>query len=81
MGHNRQREIVGVVTGVGKLISVSLCISYKPKRIAPMLHFEYKRVAVKVHGIRQESPSKMHRIDYTIEVDSDENEGKLELHA
>ena len=44
-----------------------------------MIHFDYRRVHIRVHGIRQDSPPKMMRIDYEIEVDSDENDRKLEL--
>jgi uncharacterized OsmC-like protein len=49
------------------------------ERIAPMIHFEYSHVTVKVHGVLQDSPPKMSRIDYEISVDTDEDERKLEL--
>ena len=38
-----------------------------------------RRYEVKVHGVCQDSPPKMLCIDYTIEVDTDESDRKLEL--
>ena len=61
------------------LAAVAACILKNMERIAPMIHFDYRGVMIKVHGVRQDSPPKMLRIDYTIEVDSDENDRKLEL--
>jgi uncharacterized OsmC-like protein len=61
------------------LAAVAACILKNMERIAPMIHFDYKGVTVRVHGVRQDSPPKMLRIDYTIEVYTDENDRKLEL--
>jgi len=61
------------------LAAVAACILKNMERIAPMIHFDYRGVHIRVHGIRQDSPPKMMRIDYEIEVDSDENDRKLEL--
>jgi len=61
------------------LAAVAACILKNIERIAPMIHFAYSGVTVKVHGVRQDSPPKMLRIDYEILVDSDENDHKLEL--
>ena len=61
------------------LAAVAACILKNIERIAPMIHFNYSGVTVKVHGVRQDSPPKMLSIDYEIIVDSDENARKLEL--
>jgi len=61
------------------LAAVAACILKNMERIAPMIHFDYSGVTVKVHGVRQDSPPKMVNITYEIIVDSDENQRKLEL--
>lgn len=61
------------------LAAVAACILKNIERVAPMIEFDYRSVNVKVHGVRQDSPPKMNRIDYNIEVDSDEEDRKLEL--
>lgn len=61
------------------MAAVAACILKNMERIAPIIEFAYRGVTVKVHGVRQDSPPKMSRIDYEIMVDSDENARKLEL--
>ena len=61
------------------LAAIAACILKNLERIAPIIQFEFRGVTVKVHGVRQDSPPKMVRIDYVIEVDSDESERKLGL--
>ena len=61
------------------LAAIAACILKNMERIAPIIQFEFRGVTVKVHGVRQDSPPKMARIDYVIEVDSDESERKLGL--
>lgn len=61
------------------LAAVAACILKNMERIAPMIHFDYRGVTVKVHGVRQDSPPKMVSIVYDIAVVSDEDERKLEL--
>jgi uncharacterized OsmC-like protein len=61
------------------MAAVAACILKNMERIAPIIQFAYRGVTVKVHGVRQDSPPKMSRIDYEIIVDSDENARKLEL--
>lgn len=61
------------------LAAVAACILKNMERIAPMIQFDYRGVTVRVHGVRQDSPPKMSRIDYEIIVDSDENDRKLAL--
>lgn len=61
------------------LAAVAACILKNMERIAPMIQFAYRGVTVRVHGVRQDAPPKMVRIEYDIAVDSDEDERKLEL--
>lgn len=61
------------------LAAVAACILKNMERIAPMIQFAYDGVTVKVHGVRQDSPPKMSRINYEILIDTDENDRKLEL--
>jgi uncharacterized OsmC-like protein len=61
------------------LAAVAACILKNIERIAPMIKFAYRGVDAKVHGVRQDSPPKMIRIDYTVTIDTDEDDRKLEL--
>jgi len=61
------------------LAAVAACILKNMGRIAPVIHFDYRGVSVRVHGVRQDAPPKMLRIDYVILVDTDEDERKLAL--
>ncbi|MDZ7754751.1 MAG: OsmC family protein [Gammaproteobacteria bacterium] len=61
------------------LAAVAACILKNMERIAPMIHFDYRGVSVRIHGVRQDTPPKMSHIDYIIEIDTDENDRRLEL--
>ncbi len=61
------------------LAAIAACILKNMERIAPMIHFDYRSVSIKLHGVRQDSPPKMLSIKYDIVVDSDANERKLKL--
>ena len=61
------------------LASVAACILKNMERVAPMIHFEYSGVTVKVYGLRQDSPPKMSSIEYEIIVDTDDDDRKLSL--
>ncbi len=61
------------------LAAIAACILKNMERIAPMIQFTYRGVTVRVHGVRQDSPPKMLNINYEIEVDTNENDRKLEL--
>ena len=61
------------------LAAVSACILKNMERVAPIIDFHYRGVTIRVHGVRQDSPPKMQSIGYAIEIDTDENERKLEL--
>jgi uncharacterized OsmC-like protein len=61
------------------LAALSACIIKSIERITPILKFNIKKVEVKIHGIRQDVPPKMESINYTILIDSDESDHRLEL--
>ncbi len=61
------------------LAAVAACILKNMERIAPVIHFEYQAVSIRVHGERQDSPPKMSSIEYEIIVESDESDHKMNL--
>jgi len=61
------------------LAAVAACILKNMERIAPIIHFEYQAVSIKVHGERQDLPPKMSSIEYEIIVESDESDHKMNL--
>lgn len=61
------------------LAALSACMIKGIERVAPMLSFSFKGVEVRVHGVRQDVPPRMERIDYEIIVDTDEPDRRLEL--
>ncbi|MGA7985792.1 MAG: OsmC family protein [Burkholderiales bacterium] len=61
------------------LAALAACMIKGIERVAPIIHFGFRGVEVRLSGLRQDSPPKMARIDYEIVVDTDEAERKLEL--
>ena len=61
------------------LASLAACMLKGAERVAPMLEFDLRDVEVNLHGVRQDSPPKMVRIDYEIVVDTDESDQRLDL--
>ncbi|MFN6976726.1 MAG: OsmC family protein [Gemmobacter sp.] len=61
------------------LASLAACILKGTERVVPMLGFDLRGIAVTLHGLRQDSPPKMIRIDYAIVVDTDESDARLDL--
>lgn len=61
------------------LASLAACILKGTERVIPMLKFELRGIEVNLHGVRQDSPPKMFRIDYEIVVDTDETDARLAL--
>ena len=61
------------------LASLAACILKGTERVIPMLQFDLRGIAVSLHGVRQDSPPKMVRIDYNIVVDTDETDARLTL--
>lgn len=61
------------------LAAVSACMLKGIERVAPMLKFSYRGAAVRVHGWRQDTPPKMERIEYSLWLDTDESDRRMEL--
>jgi uncharacterized OsmC-like protein len=61
------------------LAALSACMLKSIERVAPILKFDFSGVAVRIHGWRQNSPPRMDRIEYTVWVDTDEPDRRLEL--
>lgn len=61
------------------LAALSACILKGIERVTPILKFDLQGAAVKVHGWRQDAPPKMDHIEYTIWVDTEEADRRLEL--
>ena len=61
------------------LAAVAACMIKGIERIAPMNHFTYRGVQVRLHGVRQDSPPFMASISYELIVDTDEDDRRLEL--
>ncbi|MCW5691138.1 MAG: OsmC family protein [Pseudolabrys sp.] len=61
------------------LAAIAACMIKGIERIAPMTHFTYRGVQVRLHGVRQDSPPFMASISYELIVDTDEDDRRLEL--
>lgn len=61
------------------LAAIAACMIKGIERVTPMIEFDLRGVEVKLHGVRQDSPSKMVSIDYELIVDTDESDQRLEL--
>jgi uncharacterized OsmC-like protein len=61
------------------LAAVAACMIKGIERVAPMIHFQFRGVEVRLHGIRQDSPPFMSSITYDLIVDTDEDDRRLDL--
>ena len=61
------------------LASLAACMIKGIERVTPMIHFRFRGVSVKLHGIRQDAPPMMTQVTYEIVVDTDEDDRRLEL--
>ncbi|MDX2275470.1 MAG: OsmC family protein [Hyphomonadaceae bacterium] len=61
------------------LASIAACMIKGAERVAPMIKFDLRGMEVRLHGVRQDAPPKMIRIDYEIIVDTPETDQRLEL--
>ena len=61
------------------LASIAACMIKGAERVAPMIQFDLRGMEVRLHGVRQEAPPKMIRIDYEIIVDTPETDHRLDL--
>lgn len=61
------------------LASIAACMIKGIERVAPMIHFKFEGVEVKLHGTRQDAPPMIVEINYEIIVQTDEDDRRLEL--
>lgn len=61
------------------LASIAACMIKGAERVAPMIQFDLRGMEVRLHGVRQDAPPKMIRIDYEIIVDTPETDQRLDL--
>jgi uncharacterized OsmC-like protein len=61
------------------LAALAACMIKGIERVAPMLRFQLQGVTVRVHGVRQDVPPGLERIDYEITVATDESDARLAL--
>jgi uncharacterized OsmC-like protein len=61
------------------LAALAACMIKGIERVAPILRFQLRGVEVAVHGIRQEVPPKMARIEYVLTIDTEESDARLAL--
>jgi uncharacterized OsmC-like protein len=61
------------------LAALAACILKGVERVAPMLNFAFTGISVTLHGIRQDAPPKMLRIDYAVTVETSESDQRLDL--
>ena len=61
------------------LASVAACMIKGVERIAPMIHFAFSGVDIRLHATRQDTPPKIVSIHYEIIVDTTEDDRRLDL--
>ena len=61
------------------LAAIAACMIKGIERVAPMLHFKFRGVEVRLHGVRQDNPPFMSSISYQLAVDTDEDDRRLDL--
>ena len=61
------------------LAAIAACMIKGIERAAPMIHFQYSGVQVRLHGMRQDAPPKMVSVEYEIIVETEEDDRRLEL--
>lgn len=61
------------------LASLAACILKGAERVAPLLNFDLRGIEVTLHGLRQDNPPKVTHISYTILVDTEETDARIDL--
>ncbi|HWM48029.1 MAG TPA: OsmC family protein [Xanthobacteraceae bacterium] len=61
------------------LAALAACMIKGIERVAPMNHFKFRGVEVRLHGLRQDAPPFMSQITYELIVDTDEEDRRLDL--
>lgn len=61
------------------LAAIAACMIKGIERVTPILKFDLRGVEVRLTAVRQDSPPLIVRIDYELIIDTDEDEGRLDL--
>lgn len=61
------------------LAALAACMIKGIERVAPMSHFKFRGVEVRLHGVRQDAPPFMSSISYELIVNTDEDDRRLDL--
>lgn len=61
------------------LASIAACMIKGIERVTPVLEFDLRGVEVRLRAARQDSPPLILRVDYELIVDTDEDDGRLDL--
>ncbi|MGC8474859.1 MAG: OsmC family protein [Acetobacteraceae bacterium] len=61
------------------LAALAACMLKNLERLAPMLSFRFQGASVRLHGVRQDKPPQLTRIDYEMVIDTDEPDRRLAL--
>lgn len=61
------------------LAAIAACMLKSMERVAPLLSFQFRSAEIRLHGVRQDSPPKLVKVDYEIVIDTDEPDRRLAL--
>ncbi|CAN5779700.1 hypothetical protein BH11PSE1_BH11PSE1_28420 [soil metagenome] len=61
------------------LAAIAACMIKGIERVTPVLKFDLRGVEVRLTAIRQDAPPLILRVDYELIVDTDEDDGRLDL--
>lgn len=61
------------------LAAIAACMIKGIERVTPILKFDFRGVDVRLTAVRQDAPPLILRVDYELIIDTDEDEGRLDL--
>ena len=61
------------------LAAIAACMIKGIERVTPVLEFNLRGVEVRLTAVRQDAPPLILRVDYELIVDTDEDDGRLDL--
>lgn len=61
------------------LSAFSVCMLKNVERLAPLLRFSYTRTAIRVHGVREDKPPRLVRINWELTIWTDEPASRVDL--
>ena len=59
--------------------ALAACMLKGIERVAPMLHFAFRGVSLRIHAVRQDVPPRLESIRYEIAIDTDETDHRIAL--